>query len=232
MQPVPQQRGRYREANYHDLVDKPFFVGRFDYDSTQVAGDWTRLATYPAGALAGPRANGVWDDIAKMIPAEVGGVPGDAVDALHGDDDLRLLARRRQRAGAHQLARRHLQPGIHRQPDPGLDHRARDLPRLEREAAPAGGHGAVSLRPAGADRLALGERGHHRLLRRPRHPARRDHRRRRSSSTSPRGRSARWRAIRRPRSRTPRSRPGSTRPTAAGTSTTRRARSPASCSTS
>ena len=40
-------------ANYHDLVDMPFFVGRFDYDSTQVAGVWTRLATYPAGALTG-----------------------------------------------------------------------------------------------------------------------------------------------------------------------------------
>ena len=45
--------GRYREGNYHDLVDKPFFVGRFDYDSTQVAGVWTRLATYPAGMLTG-----------------------------------------------------------------------------------------------------------------------------------------------------------------------------------
>ena len=38
MQAVPQQPGRYREANYHDLVDMPFFVGRIDYDSTQVAG--------------------------------------------------------------------------------------------------------------------------------------------------------------------------------------------------
>ena len=28
----------YREGNYHDLVDMPFFVGRFDYDSVQVEG--------------------------------------------------------------------------------------------------------------------------------------------------------------------------------------------------
>src|SRR2546425_8223237 len=47
MQSVPQQAGSYREGTYHDLVDKPFFIGRMDYDSTQVDGRWTRLATSP-----------------------------------------------------------------------------------------------------------------------------------------------------------------------------------------
>ncbi|MEO6056749.1 MAG: PDZ domain-containing protein [Gemmatimonadales bacterium] len=70
MQSVPPQAGTYREGNYHDLVDKPFFIGRLDYDSTQVAGVWTRLATYPAGALAGPARDQAWADIGKMIPAE------------------------------------------------------------------------------------------------------------------------------------------------------------------
>ena len=70
MQAVPQQSGAYREGNYHDLVDKPFFVGRLDYDSAQVAGVWTRLATYPAGALTGSARQQVWDDIRKIIPAE------------------------------------------------------------------------------------------------------------------------------------------------------------------
>jgi predicted metalloprotease with PDZ domain len=70
MQAVPQQAGTYREGNYHDLVDKPFFVGRIQYDSTQVAGVWTRLATYPAGALAGETRHRTWDEIAKTIPAE------------------------------------------------------------------------------------------------------------------------------------------------------------------
>jgi predicted metalloprotease with PDZ domain len=70
MQPVPQQSGTYREGNYHDLVDKPFFVGRMDYDSTQVAGAWTRLATYPSGALTGAARTEVWDEIGKMIPPE------------------------------------------------------------------------------------------------------------------------------------------------------------------
>jgi predicted metalloprotease with PDZ domain len=70
MQAVPQQAGTYREANYHDLVDKPFLVGRMDYDSMQVAGVWTRLATYPAGVLAGPARAQIWGDIAKLLPAE------------------------------------------------------------------------------------------------------------------------------------------------------------------
>jgi predicted metalloprotease with PDZ domain len=70
MQSVPQQTHVYREGNYHDLVDKPFFVGRMDLDSTQVAGIWTRLATYPAGALTGAARAETLDQIGKMIPAE------------------------------------------------------------------------------------------------------------------------------------------------------------------
>jgi predicted metalloprotease with PDZ domain len=70
MQAVPQQPHTYREGNYHDLVDKPFFVGRMDLDSTQVAGVWTRLATYPAGALAGSARTEALAEIGKMIPAE------------------------------------------------------------------------------------------------------------------------------------------------------------------
>ena len=175
MQAVPRQPGSYREGNYHDLVDKPFFIGRMDYDSTQVDGRWTRLATYPAGMLTGAARSQTLDQIGKMIPAEASGIPGDAVAALHGHDDLRFGLRRRQRARAHQLARRHLQPGLHRQSDPGVDHRARDLPRLERQAAPAGRHGPLPLRPERAHALALGQRRDHRLLRRPGHPARGHH---------------------------------------------------------
>jgi predicted metalloprotease with PDZ domain len=67
---APASAGSYREGNYHDLVDKPFFVGRFDYDSMQVGGLWTRLASYPAGALGGLARSGLWDKIGKMIPAE------------------------------------------------------------------------------------------------------------------------------------------------------------------
>ncbi len=61
----------YTAANYHDLVDRPFFVGRMDFDSLQVAGRWTRLATYPAGALTGTSRRQLWDQIAKVIPPQV-----------------------------------------------------------------------------------------------------------------------------------------------------------------
>ncbi len=70
MQAVPGQPGSYREGNYHDLVDKPFFIGHIDYDSTQVDGRWTRLATYPAGMLTGAARSQTLDQIGKMIPAE------------------------------------------------------------------------------------------------------------------------------------------------------------------
>jgi predicted metalloprotease with PDZ domain len=62
--------GLYQESNYHDLVDKPFFIGRIDYDSTKVAGRWTRLASYPAGALSGPTRSQLWQQIGKIIPVE------------------------------------------------------------------------------------------------------------------------------------------------------------------
>lgn len=67
MQPGPAP-GSYREGNYHDLVDMPFFVGRIDLDSMQVDGRWNRLATYPAGAMTGPARSLLWDQIAKMTP--------------------------------------------------------------------------------------------------------------------------------------------------------------------
>jgi predicted metalloprotease with PDZ domain len=61
-------RNSYREGNYHDLVDMPFFVGRFDFDSVEVEGITVRLATYPAGSLSGaPRAE-TWTRIEKMWP--------------------------------------------------------------------------------------------------------------------------------------------------------------------
>ncbi len=62
--------GSFAEKNYHDLVDMPFFVGRLDYDSVQVAGRWAGLASYPQGMLAGAARAGVLSDISKMIPPE------------------------------------------------------------------------------------------------------------------------------------------------------------------
>ena len=61
----------FAERSYHDLVDMPFFVGRFDLDSVQVSGRWTRLATYPAGSVAGERRRRALDWLARVIPPEV-----------------------------------------------------------------------------------------------------------------------------------------------------------------
>lgn len=61
----------YSATNYHDLVDMPFFVGAFDLDSAMVSGKWLRLATYPAGSVAGKIRTDVWSALQKVIPPEV-----------------------------------------------------------------------------------------------------------------------------------------------------------------
>jgi predicted metalloprotease with PDZ domain len=61
--------GSYGAANYHDLVDMPFFVGRMDLDSNRVEGKWIRLATYPSGAMKGQSRTTLWSQMAKLIPA-------------------------------------------------------------------------------------------------------------------------------------------------------------------
>lgn len=70
----------FAATNYHDLVDMPFFVGRFDVDSAQIAGKWMRLATYPAGAVQGTTRREAWDQLRRAIPPQVavfGEVPWD-----------------------------------------------------------------------------------------------------------------------------------------------------------
>ncbi len=65
---TPAGRRTYREGNFHDLVDMPFFVGRFDYDSSTVEGINVRFATYPAGSLAGQARTDTWERIRRMWP--------------------------------------------------------------------------------------------------------------------------------------------------------------------
>ena len=62
--------GRYRAGNYHDLVDMPFFIGRFDLDSAMVENNWHRLASYPESQLRGPARRTLWDQIKAFVPAE------------------------------------------------------------------------------------------------------------------------------------------------------------------
>ena len=65
------QRRTYTTGNYHDLVDMPFFVGRYDIDSARVANKWIRYATYPAGAVSGAVRTAAWDQLKKVIPPEI-----------------------------------------------------------------------------------------------------------------------------------------------------------------
>ena len=70
MMPAGQARS-YRADSYHELVDMPVFVGRFDLDSAQISGKTVRLATYPMGSVKGEVRAVAWDQLRRVIPAEV-----------------------------------------------------------------------------------------------------------------------------------------------------------------
>jgi predicted metalloprotease with PDZ domain len=59
----------YSAADFHELVDMPTFVGRFDVDSAEIGGRWYRLATYPEGRMAGQSRALLWDQLRRMMPA-------------------------------------------------------------------------------------------------------------------------------------------------------------------
>lgn len=72
--------GDYTADDYHDLVDHPTFVGEFDIDSLRVDDAWYRLATYPAGVLAGEQRATMWQQIEQMMP-----VMADVMDEVPWD---------------------------------------------------------------------------------------------------------------------------------------------------
>ncbi len=60
----------FTAPNYHDLVDMPFFIGRFDIDSAQAGGRVMRVASYPAGAVPNSGRRMLLDQLAKLVPPE------------------------------------------------------------------------------------------------------------------------------------------------------------------
>ena len=229
--PCRSRPGRYREATITTWSTCRSSWAGWTTTAPQVAGVWTRLATYPAGRAHGRRPPAALGRHRQMIPAEAAvfqETPWPHYTVMTIFDSRRRAAAR----WSTQLPRRDLQSAVRRQPDPRVDHRPRDLPRLEREAAPPRGHGAVPLRSQPQPTVWLwvsegitdyyadlamvrgGIIGVDQFLR----------------VTA--GKIGNVAATRPRRSRTPRSPPGSIRPTAASTSTTRRARWRASCSTS
>ena len=61
---------RYTAPNYHELVDNPVFVGRFDLDSAPIAGKTVRYATYPSGSVSKEARATAWETFKRVIPVE------------------------------------------------------------------------------------------------------------------------------------------------------------------
>jgi predicted metalloprotease with PDZ domain len=79
----------FAESNYHDLVDMPFFVGRFDLDSAHAGGKWMRFASYPVDALTNAARRAVLDQLARIVPPEAavfGEIPWDTYTVLQVAD--------------------------------------------------------------------------------------------------------------------------------------------------
>ena len=71
MEPGPAARS-FQASNYHDLVDMPFYVGRFAIDSTRIAERWFRLAMYPASSMTPARRDRILGWLTKLAPVEIG----------------------------------------------------------------------------------------------------------------------------------------------------------------
>ena len=94
----------YAAANYHDLVDMPFFVGAIDLDSAQVAGRWMRFATYPAGAVQGRLREQSWDQLKRVTPplvAVFGETPWDVYTVMQIVDSTYQGASGLEHASSH-----------------------------------------------------------------------------------------------------------------------------------
>src|SRR5579862_5538955 len=70
MTPVAGTTDTFSAPSYHDVVDMPFFVGRFDLDSEQVADHWVRYASYPMGAVNASHRATVLRWLSQVIPPE------------------------------------------------------------------------------------------------------------------------------------------------------------------
>ena len=61
----------YKAASYHELVDMPVFVGKFDLDSATISGKTVRYATYPSGSVTGDVRTEAWSQLKRIIPVEM-----------------------------------------------------------------------------------------------------------------------------------------------------------------
>jgi predicted metalloprotease with PDZ domain len=79
----------FTATNYHDLVDMPFFVGKFDVDSTVIVGKTLRFASYPSGSFNALARNSIFQQLGRIIPYQAmvfGEVPWDTYTVMQVAD--------------------------------------------------------------------------------------------------------------------------------------------------
>lgn len=77
-------------ADYHELVDMPFFIGRFDIDSATIAGRTFRFASYPVGSVASATRANVFTQMSRVVPFQAmifGEVPWDTYTLMQVSDE-------------------------------------------------------------------------------------------------------------------------------------------------
>ena len=94
----------YKATNYHDLVDMPVFIGKFDLDSATISGKTVRYATYPVGSVAKEARATAWDQLKRVIPVEVtvfGEAPWDSYTVMQIADSAYQGASGLEHASSH-----------------------------------------------------------------------------------------------------------------------------------
>jgi predicted metalloprotease with PDZ domain len=80
----------FTASDYHELVDMPFFVGRFDIDSTTIVGRTFRFASYPSGSISAATRADVFRQMSQVVPMQAsifGEVPWETYTMLHVADE-------------------------------------------------------------------------------------------------------------------------------------------------
>ena len=60
----------FTATNYHDLVDAPFVIGKFDFDSVRTGAVWVRLASFPAGGMRAEWRQRTLGWLSRLVPTE------------------------------------------------------------------------------------------------------------------------------------------------------------------
>lgn len=60
----------FTATNYHDFVDAPFVVGKFDFDSVRAGAVWVRLASFPAGGMRAEWRQRTLQWLSRLVPTE------------------------------------------------------------------------------------------------------------------------------------------------------------------